>query len=131
MTGRRRGASAGGEGAMAGMALHASHLPATLGFGALTFAGADGAARGGRVEKRGGGGGDGVDGGVEGGEVGLGGLGEAAHFANVLEGGGADLVGGGGRLEVVEDADVTAHGDIVALGAGSGSGSGSGRSGTG
>src|SRR5215218_9330318 len=42
--------------------------------------------------------------------VGLRRLRRAADLAYVLERGGADLVGGGGRLEVVELTDVAAHG---------------------
>ena len=42
--------------------------------------------------------------------VGLGGLGEAADLAHVLQRGGIDLISGNGRIEVVEDADVSAHG---------------------
>src|SRR6476469_3683408 len=49
------------------------------------------------------------DGLVEGSLVGGTGLGAATDLADVLEGCGADLVGGGGGLEVVQLADVSAH----------------------
>src|SRR5947209_6708659 len=38
---------------------------------------------------------------------------EARHLAHVLQRGGADLLLGGGRLEIVEDADVPAHASIL------------------
>src|SRR5829696_7990009 len=51
-----------------------------------------------------------LDGAVERLLVGLRGLREAADLADVLERGGADLVLGRGRLEVVQRANVVAHG---------------------
>jgi hypothetical protein len=52
-----------------------------------------------------------VDGAREGLEIRLRRLYRAAHLANELQRGGADLLFGRGRFEVVKDADVAAHGD--------------------
>jgi hypothetical protein len=67
-----------------------------------------------RVEELAGHGGDRVDRADEGLLVGPRGLREAAHLPHVLLGGRADLLLGGGGIEVVELADVSAHTSSVA-----------------
>src|SRR5947209_1719633 len=63
------------------------------------------------------GGGDALDGVRERFLVGAGGLTEATDLADVLDGGCADLLFGGGRIKVVEGADVSTHAASVDAGA--------------
>src|ERR1700712_5378177 len=53
--------------------------------------------------------GDLIDGSLERGPVGRGRVRGTADLADILQGSGADLVGGGRRLQVVQDFDVAAH----------------------
>ena len=75
----------------------------------LTVAGAGFALLGELLEEARGGGGHRLDGPLDFLRSFLRHLGDAGHFTDVLQSRGANFVGRGGRLEVVEDADVTTH----------------------
>jgi hypothetical protein len=82
---------------------------AGLGLGGFLFAIFRWSRRRQRSQEASGDGGDIVDSGVEGGFIGLRWFGEAADFADELEGGGADFVLGDGRIEIEERFDISAH----------------------